>query len=297
MSAATSRCDSGGMALAGGVAEITFRRRGAQTALARLFQQAPLRVLFPRSEQPDVPLAVLICTSGGLVGGDRLGVRIHLEPHASAVVMTQAAERIYRSTGENCQVHTIIEIQEGGHLDYLPHETIMFEGARLERTTTIALTARSRVLAGGMLVFGRTASGEVFRRGYIRDAWEVHRNGRLLWADALMMDGRREDEIKKLLAAPACFGGAVAVATAVFAGDDDKDDTTQQLALARMLLDAHTADENALRSGATVMAGLIVVRWIGTDAYRLRAAFSAFLAHFRHQAMGRTPSLPRPWSV
>lgn len=298
MSAATSRCDDGILASADGVAKVAFRRRGADTALAHLFQRTPLRVLFPGSEQPGVPLAALVCTSGGLVGGDRLGVRIQLEPDASAVVMTQAAERIYRSTGGTCRVQTTLDVQQGAHLDYLPHETIVFEGARLERTTRIELAARCRLLASGMLVLGRTAGGEVFSRGFLRDAWEIRRNGRLLWADALLMDGRRENEIQKLIAASACLGSAVAIATAVFAGDDTKDEIGDQLALARELLEAHSPDDESVRSGATVVAGrLIIVRWIGRDAYRLRTAFGGFLASFRHQVMGRGPVLPRLWSV
>jgi urease accessory protein len=302
MSAATSRCEDGIIALAGsGIAEVSFRRRGDQTVLSHLFQKAPLRVLFPRSEQHGIPLAALVCTSGGLVGGDRLDVRVELERGASAVVMTQAAERIYRSTGGTCRVRTTLAVQEGGRLDYLPHETIVFQAARLNRTTVIELGGRCRVLACGMLVFGRTASGEALSRGYIRDGWEVRRNGRLIWAEAFLMDGLSDGlgdgDLKKLLAAPACLGGALAVATAVFAGDEATDDATMQLALARALLEAHTGDDDTVRSGATVVAGLIIVRWIGADAHRLRTAFGAFLADFRHRAGGRGPALPRLWSV
>jgi urease accessory protein len=297
MSAATSRCDGGDVASAGGVAEVSFRRRGRQTILAHLFQQTPLRVLFPRSDEAGTPVAALVCTSGGLVGGDSLNVQIRLERDASAVVMTQAAERVYRSTGGTCRVHTTLSVQEGGRLDYLPHETIVFQAARLDRTTVIELGGRCRVLAGGMLVFGRTASGEAVSRGYIRDGWEIRRNGRLLWADALLLDGRGNNPLERPLAAPACLGGAVAVATAVFAGNETKDDAATQLALARALLEAHTCDDETVYSGATVVAGLIIMRWIGADAHRLRTAFGAFLADFRHQAGERGPALPRLWSM
>ena len=297
MSGATSRCDGGIIAPAGGVAEVSFRRRGNQTVLAHLFQQAPLRVLFPRSEEPAAPLAALVCTSGGLVGGDALGVRIRVERDASAVVMTQAAERIYRSTGGTCRVHTTLAVQEGARLDYLPHETIVFQAARLHRTTVIELVLGCQVLACGMLVFGRTASGESFNRGSIRDAWEIRRDGRLLWADALLIDGLGDElgdvDLKKRIAPAACLGGAVAVATAIFAGED----AATQLALARALLEEHTCDDDTVRSGATVVAGLIIVRWLGADAHRLRAAFGAFLADFRHRVGGRGPTLPRLWSV
>jgi urease accessory protein len=290
MSGATSRCDGGILASSGGVAEMSFRRRGDETILAHLFQQAPLRVLFPRGQEPGTPVAALVSTSGGLVGGDCALVRVHIERNASAVVMSGAAERVYRSSGGTCRVRAELSVREGSRLDYLPHETIVFEAARLDRTTAIDLAPECRVLAAGMLVFGRSASGEVLSRGYIRDAWEFRRNGRLIWADALLM----EDGLKRPLSAAACLGGAAAIATMIFVAGDD---AAPQLALARELLEAHTVDDATHRSGATMVAGLIIVRWIGPDAHRLRTAFGAFLAAFRHLAAGRGPSLPRLWSV
>ncbi|MGZ8408627.1 MAG: urease accessory protein UreD [Hyphomicrobium sp.] len=289
MSGATSRCDAGIIASSAGIAEVSFRRRGDETVLAHLYQQAPLRVLFPRTQEPGTPVAALVSTAGGLVGGDRVLVRVHLEQDASAVVMSGAAEKVYRSNGGTCRVLAELSVQEGGRLDYLPHETIVFEAARVDRTTAIDLAPDCRVLAGGMLVFGRSASGEVLSSGYIRDAWEIRKNGRLLWADALLMEG----DLLRPLAASACLGSAAAIAMMIFAGDD----AVAQLALARELLEAHTADDDTHRSGATMVAGLIIVRWIGPDARRLRTVFGAFLAAFRHLVAGRQPSLPRLWSV
>jgi urease accessory protein len=289
MSGATSRCEVGSTAPSGGVAEVSFQRRGKSTVLTHLFQQAPLRVLFPRGEDPETPVAALVSTSGGLVGGDRTLVRVHLERDASAVVMNGAAEKIYRSSGGTCRIRAELSVQEGSRLDYLPHETIVFEAARVNRTTRIHLAPESRVLAGGMLVFGRSASGEVLSRGYIRDAWEIRKDGRLLWADALLMEGG----LKRPLAAVACLGGAAATAMMIFAGDD----AATQITLARDLLKTQSTDDDTHRSGATIVAGLIIVRWIGADAHRLRMVFGAFLAAFRHLAAGRSPSLPRLWSV
>ena len=51
-----------------GVARIGFAARDRRTRLATLYQQAPLRVLFPRAPAGDPPHAVLVTTSGGLVG-------------------------------------------------------------------------------------------------------------------------------------------------------------------------------------------------------------------------------------
>ncbi len=141
-------------------------------------------------------------------------VGIVAEEGSAALVTTQAAEKVYRSLGADCRVEVELSAAAGSWLEWLPHETILFEGARLDRVTRIEYAPGARVLAGEMLVFGRHARGETLTRGRLRDAWEVRRQGRLVWADALVLAG----DLAAVLAAPACFAGAVAVATVIYAG-------------------------------------------------------------------------------
>ena len=77
--------------------------------------------------------------------------------------------------------------------------------------------------------------------GLVRDAWEIRRDGRLVWADALHLDER----LAEILAHPAGFDGAQAAATTVYT--DDAPDQVPDAA--RELLPGDTAD---LRSAATV---------------------------------------------
>ncbi|MBI2586171.1 MAG: urease accessory protein UreD, partial [Rhodospirillales bacterium] len=173
-----------------------------------------------------------------------------------------------------------------GWLEWLPQETILFEGARLERRTRIEIAPGARALAGEILVFGRIAGGERLSRGLVRDAWEVHREGSLAWADALHL----EDEMAGVLADPACFDGAVAYGTAVYVDDEP----LRRLDLARSLL---TLGDAGLRAGATVVNGVLVARWLGRDAEAVRRAFGDFWAAFRAATGGRRNILPRLWHV
>src|SRR5207253_4581995 len=114
-----------------GTAEVRFVRRGAATRLAHLYQHDPLRVLFPETEATDIPLAVLLTTSGGLVAGDRLAISVHLAEGAAAHVTAAAAEKIYRSTGATSAISQHLTADKGAWLEYLPPETILFDGVRL----------------------------------------------------------------------------------------------------------------------------------------------------------------------
>ncbi len=284
MCTATSRSSGAGVH---GAAEVAFTGTGDRTRLAGLYQRAPLRFLFPRVGKADTVTAVLVTTSGGLVGGDVLDVSVSAGEGSVALVTAQAAEKIYRSAGDDCRVTVRLKVASGGWLEWLPQETILFEGARLRRVTELDLDAGGCAMAGEILVFGRVASGETLTRGLVRDAWAVRRGGRLVWADAIHLEG----EIADRLAAPSCLNGAVAAATMVYAGDD----TREHLDAARSLL-ARYVDTETL-AGATVVGGLLIVRWLGYDTLALRTAYGAFWIAFRRHVRGGNEDLPRVWCM
>jgi urease accessory protein len=272
-----------------GVAEIGFGRRAGVTRLIHLYQRDPLRVLFPTPAAGDPALAVLLTTSGGLVAGDRLDIGVRLAKGAAAHVTASAAEKVYRSLGPTTQIRQSLSVAAGAALEFLPLETILFDGARLRRETTIDLMAGAGFLGGDILVFGRRAAGERFTRGFLHEVWEVRREGRLVWGDALHL----EDDIAGIIDDPACLDGAAAFATMILApcGGDP-----------RVFLDSarkiQSADVTAgLRSAVTAVAGLVVARWLASDAAALRRAYADLACHFRQAAIGLPPLLPRLWHV
>jgi len=171
-----------------GAAEIGFIRKQGETRLDHLFQHDPLRVLFPAPAPGEPPCAVLVTTSGGMVGGDHLNVSVSAGPGTTALAMAQAAEKIYRSAGEDSKIDVRLSVGQDAWLEWLPQETILFDGARMRRRTAIDLEPGARILAGEILVFGRIASGERLSQGLVREEWNVRRQGRLIWADALHLE-------------------------------------------------------------------------------------------------------------
>jgi len=269
-----------------GAAEISFVRKEGRTRLGELYQHDPLRALFPLPPAGEAMTAALVTTSGGLVGGDEMSVRISVEEGAQALVTAQAAEKVYRSAGADCRIEMELNAGPGSWLEWLPQETIVFEGARFRRRTRIDAAPRARVLAGEILAFGRAAMGEKLTGGLIRDAWELRRDGRLVWADALHMG----NDLAGPLGHPAGFGGAGACATAVYFAED----AAERLDLARKLLGEAV---EGLRAAATVVNGVLVARWIAGETRVLRRAFEIFWAGFRHGVAGLPAALPRLWHI
>src|SRR3954447_2511755 len=227
-----------------GNAEIRFEHRDGATRLARLYHHDPLRVLVPNPRSGDLALGTLVTTSGGLVGGDRLDIALSVGPNAAAMVTTQAAEKVYRSNGPDVHVTTGLTVGDDAWMEWLPQEAILFDGARLRRATSLDVTGSGRAMAGELLVFGRTAHGERFTRGLARDAWEVRRDGRLIWADALHLDG----DITGILDHPGCFGGAAAYGTILYAAPEAE----RHLNAARTLRETVTP---GVRAAATCLEG------------------------------------------
>jgi urease accessory protein len=266
-----------------GRVELSFQRRDGVTALAHLYQHHPCRVLFPRVVAGEPTTAVLLTTSGGLTGGDRVEAHIDIGEGARALVASQAAEKIYRSLGPTCDIATDVSVAAGAWCEWLPQETILFDGARLHRRTTFDVVAGARCVAAEMVVFGRVERGESFTRGSLFDRRQVSRDGRLVWVDSLALDG----DIAAALARPAGFAGARAIAGALYIADD-----------AGELLDR--ARDHAVgapcRAGVTLVNGILVARFLDPDAVRVRQGLSGYLGFLRHAAAGLPATMPRVWS-
>lgn len=274
--------------MAFGRAEIGFEHRGGGTGLAHLYQSDPLRVLFPATGAGEPVTGTLVTTAGGLVGGDSLSISVQADALTQSRIVGQAAEKIYRSAGDDVRIDVELDVANDAWFEWLPQETIVFDAARMRRRTAANIAPGGRLLAGEIVVLGRTAMGERVRGGLVRDAWEIRSAGRLVWSDAFHLDGA----IDRRVTARACLDGATAFASTVYVGCAASD----ALPLARDLL-ADLDTEGELRTGATCPSGVLVVRWIDREAARLREAYGRFWSAFRREVADLPAAMPRLWAI
>ncbi|MEN5082225.1 urease accessory protein UreD [Bosea sp. TWI1241] len=265
---------------AGGV-RLHFGRVGTRSLRLELAESGGYRARIPTSYD-DVCEAVLINTAGGMAGGDRATTTVAVDVGAQAVVTTQAAEKIYRSQGSDTRVDTVLSVATGACLAWLPQETILFDGARLARTLSVDLAGDARFVAAETLYFGRSAMGETLRSGSLRDRWRIRRDGRLVFAEDLRLEG----PIADILARPAVGQGARAVSTVLLAGPREP----ERLEEIRALIAAEPGFAG-VEAAAGVVEGLVIVRLLAGDAQALRRALVILLG----QVTGR--ALPRTWST
>jgi urease accessory protein len=237
-------------------------------------ESGSLRVRCPGAPSSELQ-AVIVNTAGGIGGGDVFEFDFSVRPVARLIVTSAAAEKVYRALDAPGTIDLSVRVAAGGELTWLPHETILFDGAGLKRRIDVDVEPGGKLLMAEMLVFGRTAMGEVMHSGRLLDAWRVRHDGRLVLAETTRLEG----DIAARLAAPAAGAGAVAFANVIAVPGDEA-----LLAPLREL-----ADNFAGEVAMSAWNGIAVVRLLAGDAASLRGDLG------RVAAALRSAKLPRLW--
>jgi urease accessory protein len=127
-------------------------------------QQPPLRVVRSFALAHGAALVHLHNISGGVLGGDRLDLRVEVAPQARAQLTSTGATRLYRSRSgtEPAQQSTHFTVREGGLLEYLPDTLIPFAGSRYQQATRVELADDAGLFWWEIVAPGRVGRGEVF---------------------------------------------------------------------------------------------------------------------------------------
>jgi urease accessory protein len=173
------------------------------TRIDTLSEYGGYRLRFPTTHAAYIE-ASQINTGGGVAGGDSLAFALDLGAGAEAVHTTATAERIYRSIGPPARTDIALNVGPAARLDWLPQETILYSGARLNRRFEVEMAPDARLLMAETVVFGRVAHGEVLETGQLCDQWRIRRGGALVFAEAVRLDG----QVAAALARPAVAAGA-----------------------------------------------------------------------------------------
>ncbi len=247
-----------------------------EAGLRVLFQQGCTKLRLPRALPGALQEAVVINSSGGVTGGDRLALEIGVGQGAALSVASQAAERIYRAAGGVGEIRNDLRLGAAARLDWLPQETILFDGAALARRLEVDMAATARLLAVETLVFGRSAMGERVERLELQDHWRIRRGGQLVWADSLRLQrpGRESR---------AGMAGMAALATLLFVAPGAEARLAETRAILHRL--------HGVEAGASAWNGLLLVRLACEDAQELRKGLVALIKALRGLA------LPRVWML
>jgi urease accessory protein len=259
-----------------GDVRLSFVHMHGSTAIGRLYQAGSAKVRFPRTPDGDKE-AVLINTAGGLTGGDRMTLSVSAEAGTSAIFTTQAAERIYRRSAGVARIETRLSVARDASLDWIPHETIVFDRSALSRALDADIDPSARLIAAEATVLGRAAMGETVTSVALTDSWRIRRGGDLIFADGLNIVG----DAAAIMTGGATGRGASAMATVVLVAPDAE----SRLDGARDALDS-----GAWEGGASAWNGMLVARLLAPGGQALRAGLTLLIESLRGRPM------PRVWT-
>jgi urease accessory protein len=271
----------------GWAAELRMRleRRGDRTVLAQSHHRGPLRVqkgLYP--EGPGRVDLLILHPPAGICGGDRLDIDLVLERDAQARITTPGAAKWYRANGRPAEQHTRLRVGDGAVLEWLPQESIAFDGARPCTTTEIDCTGSARACGWDLWMLGRLAAGERYSSGTLHQRTRLRRDGRLVWSERVRLSA--DDPLR---GSPLGWNGA-GVAGAFWALGLPHDES--------LLAACREVNEPGTLVGVTRFEhGLWLARALGHSAERVRTALTRIWSLLRPALCGAPGVPPRIWAT
>lgn len=263
---------------------LRFERRAGRCVLAAREHGGPLRVQRPLYQEGDAVCQVIVIhPPGGIVAGDRLALDITACTEAHALLTTPGASRWYRSIGPEAAQRVELRLEAQAVLEWMPQESIVFDGARVDQHLRVDLGEAARYIGWEITCFGRTASGERFEHGLMRQRTQVYRGLRPLFVEQAQLEGG-----STLLDSKAGLAGRPVSALMVAAGYEAAGELLQAMRAAPV-----TGDDLA---GVTILPEVTIARYLGRSAQAARDYFTALWQLLRPQMLGREAVVPRIWS-
>lgn len=156
--------------------KLQFGVRNAKTVLRRVEHFGPLRVQKPfYPEENGCCHIYLLHPPGGMVVGDELRITAELDSRSYVLMTTPSAGKLYGAQHlpeRQCQ-YVEFSVPSDGCLEWLPQETIVFNGANGQLNTRIDLAPGGKFFVWDIVRLGRAASGDHFVKGQCRQSLEV----------------------------------------------------------------------------------------------------------------------------
>lgn len=284
--------DVGGVGTVGWQAalQLGFAMEHGATRLARRAHRGPLVVQRPFvPEGPAVCHVYLLHPPGGLVGGDELAIDVDVDTGAHALVTTPAAGKVYRTNGAPVRQTQRLRVADGGTLEWMPQEAILYDGARATLETRVDLGRNARFFGIDAVCFGLPARRAPFARGSCRQTFELRRDGQPLLIERGLYDAQDGVGTGRWGLGGACV---LAFAAAAPAPAPAVVDAVRARAAA--------APDGDLGAVTVVGAGdgaVLVARYLGRNAEHARAFLHDTWRLVRPALLGREAVSPRVWAT
>lgn len=144
-----------------------------RTVLRRQSFAAPFHISKPHHDEGWLVVNMASPTPG-LLSGDRVDVKVAIEPGARLLLTAPSASRIHTMPAGHAELRQEFQIASGGTLDYWPEYLIPQAGSRYHQRSVLRVEPGGTLLWTESLAPGRAASGEIFAFSELRIATDLH---------------------------------------------------------------------------------------------------------------------------
>ena len=262
---------------------LEYERRNQRTVLAARRHDGPLvvqKALYPEGDA--VCHNIIVHPPAGILGGDSLEIDARVGAQAHTLLTTPGASKWYRSAGAWAQQKNVFVVAQGACLEWLPQETIVYDGALARLQTEVRLDAGARYIGWEVLCLGR-GTGERFEHGQCQSSVTVLRDDKPLWLErgAIEAGGL-------LMTSPAGLNGKTVCGTLIA--------VTENVADVDLVV-CRAVEAKSGETAVTRLPGVMVARYLGDSSEAARQYFVAIWQRLRPVVAGRAAVTPRIWNT
>ncbi len=259
--------------------DLEFGLSHKKTILTQRRHSGPLTIQRPFYPEGDVCHLYILHPPGGVVASDSLTINVQAQANSSALITTPAATKFYRSDGATARQTVNIKVAEGATFEWVPQETIMYEGAKVRSDICVELAANARFIGWEVQVLGRPAANEGFATGEVHLNWLIYRAEQLFYQERIKLDAR-----------------------AFMARWGLNNHSALGTLFVYPVLPVHLAAVQELIGeqsgrGVTLIDNLLICRALDERADRLRGFFQQVWALLRPEVLQRSACEPRIWAT
>ncbi len=195
------------------------------------------------------------------------------------------ATKFYRSAGRAASLRTVINVRRDAVCEYLPQETIIFDGASASIETQVNLALGAVYVGWELISLGRPFASEAFTAGSVRHRVAVIRDGTPIWYERLAVAGG-----SALTSAPFAFAGKPVFGVMVYAGPMVEGLVERIRAATKDL-----APEGAF--SASELEDVVACRYLGARMSEGKSLFLSAWKVLRETGLRKPAIQPRIWST
>ncbi len=269
--------------------ELDFVAAEKCTILKHRKHTGPVRVqkmLWP--EKTGVCHAIIVHPPAGIAGGDHLSFNMQASQAAHALVTTPGAGKWYKTNQKQAFQHIEITVKDSSIFEWLPQETMLFNGACANSSTKIMLDQSASFIGWDMLVLGRQACAEQFSQGSYQSSLQLYRDDKLLVTDRLSFSGND----RFLSSCLGMHGQAVMGSLWAVAPPAQRNSTTLEAQIDQI---RELMMRMQVNVRLTLLDDVMTARYLGNDVRHCHDAFAAIRAKLRRYWFDLAEEFPRIW--